>query len=85
MAGEKAPVGLADAHASVRRLHVAANVEQGTAGRCAKKVDEQLLLPSDAILSPVRPKTGELFVGLQAPDQIFRHGRDCVISAEARV
>src|SRR5205823_7004590 len=85
MADEAAPIGFADPHAAMGGLHVAADIEQGPAGRSAEEVDEQLLLPADAVLAAMGPVTAELFVDLQASHQLVGHGGDRIVTAEAHV
>ena len=62
MTEEHVPVAFADAHAFVHERHVSAPIIHWAARARAEEVDEELLFPHYAILSPMRP-------GAQAADR----------------
>src|SRR5258708_1011815 len=85
MTDEGSPVALADAHASVRRFHVAPDVKERTAGRRAQEIDDQLSLAAHAILSPMLPEPPERGVRGEPRQKVVHHGCDRVVSAEAPI
>src|SRR5262245_45842850 len=66
-------------------LHAAPAVVHRSAGARAEEVDEELLFPRHTVRAAVRPEPAELRVALQARQEIVRHRRDRIVSAEALV
>src|SRR5271165_6222203 len=56
---ESGPVGLADLHALVGRLHVAASVIHRTSGNVTEKVDEELKFAAQSIFAAVGPEASQ--------------------------
>jgi hypothetical protein len=71
---ESRPITLADSHALVRGIHVPPGVIHGPACARAEKVDEELLLSGDAILSPMVPEAPQPRIRLEAGQQIVGDG-----------
>lgn len=57
---EDRPVTLVDTHALVRDLHVSPGVIQGATRIRAQKVDEELFLSRDAVVSPMLSESAQL-------------------------
>src|SRR2546422_3044420 len=85
MTEEHAPIALADAHASVGEHHVPAAVVHRSARTRAEEVDQELLLPRDAVSPAVRPEAAKLRIGSEPGQQIIRHRRDRVVTTKPLV
>ena len=85
MLQEDRPVALADLHAFVRDLHVAAGVVHWAAGGVAQIIHQQLLFPRDAVVAAVLPEAAELSIGAQARQQVVGESGDALVASEALV
>jgi hypothetical protein len=79
------PVPFIYAHPFMRDLHAAAGIIKWAAGRGAEKVDQELLFPPQAILSPVLPEAAELRVSLKSLQERFSDRGDRVVTTEPQV
>jgi hypothetical protein len=59
--------------------------EERPARARAEKIDQELLLALDTIFAAMRSEAAELRIGLKSGQQIIRHRRERVITAEALV
>src|SRR5688572_18889219 len=85
MSRRAVPIGLADTHALVGRLHVPPDVDAGTAGRGAELIDQVLADLLERVLAMADEEPSELLVRGQTADEIVGHGGDGVIAAEALI
>src|SRR6266511_6411082 len=85
VAEEDLPIARADPHPFVGSRHIPTGIVEGTSGTRAEKIDQQLLLPADAVRSPVRPKATQLRIRHQAGKKVISNRRNRIVTAETSV
>src|SRR3989441_6425873 len=79
------PVIFRDPESLVRRLHRATNVETRAARSLTQLIHDQLANALPRIVANAHKETRKPLVVEQSADEIVRHGRKSVISAEPRI
>jgi hypothetical protein len=85
VAEEDLPIPRADPHPFVGSRHIPTGIVQGTSRTRAEKIDQQLLLPTDAVRCPVRPKAAQLRIRHQAGKEVISNRRNRIVTAETSI
>jgi hypothetical protein len=79
------PFGFGDTEAGVRGLHVAANVDAGTAGEGAELIDEQLAGAEVGIGAATEGEASEARIGPEEREEVINYPGDGIVPTEAPV